>query len=299
MAARKAFAAFEARDLPEAETQFSVAITAWRQLDSGTYSTKRAELNDLLIARARVCVDSKRFVPAVADLDEALASMAADGKRADGRAAYFEFADAYAQRGLAHEGLAGRPEQRPAGSSAEAEWLRAIADYDEALSLWGPGGGGQGGIGPNPFVLTYRGNAQAALGEYEGALADFRRSETLFAEVAKKDAVAGYRRIDALANEALALYALDRRVEAARIARTVVAKRPGQTDMRALLAADQWDRGERELADAQWFDACNDVASGCRKYTDADWLRTVRRWPPALVDAQMRFLARVPPPPRG
>jgi len=85
-------------------------IIAWRQLDSGIYSTKRAELNDLLIARTRVCVESKRFVPAVADLDKALASMAADGKRADGRAAYFEFADAYAQQGLAHEGLSGRSE---------------------------------------------------------------------------------------------------------------------------------------------------------------------------------------------
>jgi len=70
--------------------------------------------------------------------------------------------------------------------------------------LWGPGGGGQGSIWPNPF-----------------------------------GAVAGYRRIDALANEALALYVLDRRVEAAQIARTVVAKRPGQTNMRALLTTDQ------------------------------------------------------------
>jgi len=60
-------------------------------------------------------------------------------------------------------------------------------------------------------VLTYRGDAKAALGKYEGALEDFRRSGTLFAEV----------------NEALALYALDRWVEAARIARMVVAKRPG------------------------------------------------------------------------
>jgi len=298
MAARKAFAAFETRNLPEAETQFSTAIAAWRQLDAGIYPTKRAELNDLLIARARVCVDSKRFVPALADLDEAIGSMALDGKRPDGRAAYFEFADAYVQRGLAHEGLAGRPEQRPAEISADSEWQRAVEDYDEALSLWGPGGKGTGvGIGPNPFVLTYRGNARAALSDYNGALSDFRASEGLFAEVAKKDATAGYRRIDALANEALALYALGRTEEAARIARTVVAKRPGLTDMRALLAAELWERGEVEAAESQWFDACSDVSSpsGCGKYTDADWLRSVRRWPPSLVEAQMRFLKRVPP----
>jgi len=150
-----------------------------------------------------------------------------------------------------------------------------------------------------PFRAHILGERKSSVGEYKGALADFRRSETLFAEVAKTDAVAVYRRIDALANETLALYALDLRVEAARIARMVVAKRPGQTDMRALLAADQWDWGGRELADVQWFNACNNIASGCRKYTDADWLRTVRRGPPALVDAQMRFLARVPPPPQG
>jgi len=66
--------------LPVLSRCLVLIITAWRQLDSGTYSTKRAELNDLLIAQARVYVESKRFVPAVADLDEALASMAANGK---------------------------------------------------------------------------------------------------------------------------------------------------------------------------------------------------------------------------
>ena len=110
-------------------------ITAWRQLDSGTFLTKWAELNNLLISRARVCVDLKRFVPVVANLDEALASMTANRKRADRRVAYLKFADTYAQQGLSHKRLAGQSEQRPAGSSAKAEWIWAIMDYNEALSL--------------------------------------------------------------------------------------------------------------------------------------------------------------------
>ncbi len=40
--------------------QFSVGITAWRELDSRSYPTKRAELNSMLIAQANLRVDAKR-----------------------------------------------------------------------------------------------------------------------------------------------------------------------------------------------------------------------------------------------
>ena len=50
--------------------------------------------------------------------------MTPSGRRADGRAQYFEYADAFAQRGLAHEGLAGRPEQRPPDTPADVESAR-------------------------------------------------------------------------------------------------------------------------------------------------------------------------------
>ena len=179
LAARHAFAAFDTRDLDEAEVLFSKAVSEWRLLEGR--KAKRDELCALLTARANVRVDLKRFGPAISDFDEAIALMASDGRRADGRAAYFEYADAFAQRGLAHEGLAGRDEQRAKGVPPEVEWRAAIADYDEALGLWGAGGA-SGGLGPNPYVLTYRGNAKAALGEYDGALQDFRGAFHAFSD---------------------------------------------------------------------------------------------------------------------
>jgi hypothetical protein len=33
---------------------------------------------------------------------------------------------------------------------------------------------------------------------------------------------------------------------------------------------------------------------GCRKYQDEEWLRVVRRWPPAMVDRMRDFLRLAP-----
>jgi hypothetical protein len=37
--------------------------------------------------------------------------------------------------------------------------------------------------------------------------------------------------------------------------------------------------------------ACDRITVGCRKYTDADWLSRVRRWPPSMVAALSDFLS--------
>jgi hypothetical protein len=35
---------------------------------------------------------------------------------------------------------------------------------------------------------------------------------------------------------------------------------------------------------------------GCRKYSDSDWLRRIRRWPPVMVERMASFLQlRAPP----
>ena len=65
----------------------------------------------------------------------------------------------HVQRGLCQEGL--------------GDWTAAVADYSRAIALWG-GGRGEG---INPFVLTFRANALAKLGQYSKALEDYRASE--------------------------------------------------------------------------------------------------------------------------
>ena len=61
--------AFDARELPEAERLFSVAIGEWRTLGRAN------ELSALLIARANCRVDLKSFVLAQQDFDEARARL--------------------------------------------------------------------------------------------------------------------------------------------------------------------------------------------------------------------------------
>ena len=90
----------------------------------------------------------------------------------------------------------------------------------------------------------------------------------------------------------MTLYGLGRRDESVKIAKQVVTRYQGLTDLHVLLAADAWDRGERELALKEWSFACDGISSGCAKYRDRNWLTTVRRWPQNLVDAQLAFLDR-------
>jgi len=176
------------------------------------------------------------------------------------------------QRGLAREGL--------------RDWQGALSDYDRAVSLWGGSGDGV-----NPFALSYRGRARAELRDYEGALDDFRAASSIFARVDKNDNQAAAR-----AQEAVTLYGLERREEAVRIARQVVTRTPGFTDLHVLLAADAWDRGDKAKALSEWDFACETISTGCKKYKDVDgWLTEVRRWPPVLVEAQRSFLERRPP----
>ena len=268
--AKRAFAAFDNRQLPLADELFTLTIDEWRRLDRGV-----EELTSLLVARAGVRVDRTLFGEAKSDLDEAITLMAPTGEPllAGGRARYREYPDAFVQRGLAREGL--------------RDWEGALSDYDRAVGLWGGSGDGV-----NPFALSYRGRARAETGDLEGALVDFRAASSIFSRVDKNDNQAAAAR----AQEAITLYGLSRRDEAVRIAKQVVTRTPGFTDLHVLLAADAWDRGDRAKAFAEWDFACETISTGCKKYKDVDgWLTEVRRWPPPLIEAQRRFLERKPP----
>ena len=222
------------------------------------------------MARAGVRTDRTEFSKAVEDLDEAIELMKPTGEKANGLGAYREYPDAFTQRGLAYEGL--------------REWKLALRDYDKAVQLWG----GQGD-GVNPFALTYRARAKTEMSDYEGALADYRSAADIFSRVDKNVQQASFAR----AGEAVTLYGIGRRDEAVKIAKQVVTRYQGLTDLHVLLAADAWDRGAREQALREWSFACDGISSGCTKYRDVDaggWLAEVRRWPPVLVERQRVFL---------
>ena len=232
--ARRAFQAFDKRDLPLADALFTQTIDEWRRLDRGV-----EELTALLVARAGVRTDRSEYTNAKADLDEAIQLMEPTGQKANGVAAYREFPDAFVQRGLAREGL--------------RDWRGALSDYDRAINLWG----GEGD-GVNPFALSYRGRAKSEVGDFEGALADYRTAASIFSRVDKNDNQASAAR----ANEAITLYGLGRRDEAVRIAKQVVTRVPGFTDLHVLLAADAWQRGESDKAFKEWDFACEAISTG-------------------------------------
>ncbi len=159
--------------------------------------------------------------------------------------------DPYLNRGAALEGL--------------GRWQEAIADYERVLQL-----------DPNdPAAYNNRGNAEAALGQWQQALADYRRATELAPDYAF-----------AQANYALSLYQVGETQSALQLMRALVRKYPKFPDMRAALSAILWVEGRPGEAESHWVA----VQGLDPRYGDLEWVKTVRRWPPAVVAALKRFL---------
>jgi tetratricopeptide (TPR) repeat protein len=266
---QQAYSDFDARKLDLADDEFSRGLAIWRKLDR-----PRDEIVSLLKARGSVRLDGKDFNNAMADYDEALKLMSSDGEQEDGTARYPEYPDTYVNRALVKEGL--------------ADWQGALSDYDKAVSLWGGNKANTGpGIGVNPFVLTFRGNTLMKLNRYDAAIRDYEAAADKFS--ADRN-IARYS--DARANQALALYQTGRRNEAVKYMKDVIRKTPGYADMHVALAADSWSRGDYISALKEWNFACNEISVGCSAYSDTEWLATVRRWPPVMVENLGKFLKR-------
>lgn len=160
--------------------------------------------------------------------------------------------DPYLNRGTAWEGL--------------QKWDQAIADYEQVLQ-----------IAPDDAAAHNNlGNVRSSLGDYEQALAEFETASRL----APGFAFAG-------ANVALTLFQLDRVPEALQRMRSLVRKYPNFADMRAALTAVLWQQGQRGEAESNWVA----VMGLDSRYRDLDWVRQIRRWPPAAVTALEQFLA--------
>jgi tetratricopeptide (TPR) repeat protein len=160
--------------------------------------------------------------------------------------------DPYLNRGTALEGL--------------QQWDAAIADYNQVLAI----------EPKDPAAYNNRGNAKAGAGDWEAALTDYQTAAELNPGFAM-----------AQANCALALYQLGQTDASMRRFRNLVRKYPQFADMRAAFAAALWTQGQQGEAESQWVS----VVGLDSRYRDLDWVRTIRRWPPHLVDALAQFLS--------
>eukprot|EP00931_Biecheleriopsis_adriatica_P068118 TRINITY_DN42147_c0_g1_i1.p1 TRINITY_DN42147_c0_g1~~TRINITY_DN42147_c0_g1_i1.p1 ORF type:complete len:393 (-),score=111.73 TRINITY_DN42147_c0_g1_i1:62-1240(-) len=278
-----------AEGLLEAESDFSWAIDRWKVLQRPS-----GERGLLLIGRARARIERNEraggklqqlLQGAIADLTEAIEGIRNDqvvpALNEKGRATFQEFPDALVRRGLAHEGL--------------AQWEAALADYSEAIKLWGgvandfrPGEFSEGGrLGVNPYVMTYRGNVLARLGRYDDALEDYQVAISQFTAVRDFDSLAV-----SLSNEALALYGAGQIDAAEQKMRSILRKSSGLADMHVALASIKWRQGKLQEAESEWQYACEKTEEGCQRYKDSSWVRGVRNWPPQLVEELERFLTR-------
>lgn len=245
-------------------------------------------------ARTRVMLNDltggqrpEKAAQAVEDYDVAIGIMEDEFRQDPGKPLYSEYPDALVRRALAKEEL--------------KQWAGAVEDYTRAINLWRPPPGtpdiplrgnarpAEGnGLGVNPLVLNFRGNALSQIGKYEEALVDYQEATDIFL------ADGEFRQASlSRANEALALYGADRQDEAVQTMQSVIRKDPGVTDMHVALASVYWGEGKVGRAEDEWQFACEKIDTGCQQYKDLTWVSQIRRWPPTLVEALRRFLGHV------
>ncbi|NJL01055.1 MAG: tetratricopeptide repeat protein [Spirulinaceae cyanobacterium SM2_1_0] len=165
--------------------------------------------------------------------------------------------DPYLNRGLVYE--------------RQQDWAAAIADYNRVLE-----------IDPeDAFAYNNRGNAAAGQGDWAMAIADYERATEIAPDFAF-----------ARANRALALYEIGQKREALHEMRSLARRYPVFADIRAALTAVLWVQGNQGEAESNWVAA---VGLDSR-YRNLDWVREVRRWPPAIATALERFLTLDAPP---
>ena len=184
----------------------------------------------------------------------------------------------FSGRALAYEGL--------------AEWQAALDDYNTALQL-----AAAGGESPDPYVINSRGNCYNSLGQWAAAREDYLASAEVFQRAKGFRGRGGSttQRLDgaiyASSNAALMLAQMGDEKGALQEMSRIARRAPGSADMRVALSALYWSNGKEEEAETQWQFACDNIAVGCSKYQDVDWLRRIRRWPPVMVEKLKDFLA--------
>lgn len=268
-----------------AEDAFTRAIARWEGPLRGTPGD-RAQLR-LGRAQARITINDttggkmpEKAEAAVKDFDEVLRLMEADMGTARGT---FDYPSVYVRRALAKEEIA-------YGRKDRSQWAGAAEDYTRAIDLWRDGvrdSRGGPGLGVNPMVLNFRGNALSQLGRFEDALADYQEATRIFVKDGEWRPAALSR-----SNEGLALFGAGRRSEGVSRMEVAALKDPALVDPHVALAAAYWASGDVGRAEEQWLFACEKTGEGCKQYKDLEWVENIRRWPGTLVSDLDAFLRR-------
>ena len=144
-------------------------------------------------------------------------------------------------------------------------WDAAAADYDWILER-----------DPAEASALYN------LGNVRGSQQDWTAASELYSQAAL--ARPGFAM--ARSSEAMARYQLEQLEQAERELRNLIRRYPMFADARAGLSALLWKQGQRGEAESHWA-----AASGLDpRYRQADWLLSVRRWPPGPTADLMAFL---------
>ncbi|AAQ00818.1 MULTISPECIES: tetratricopeptide repeat protein [Prochlorococcus] len=120
------------------------------------------------------------------------------------------------------------------------------------------------------------------LGNVRGSQGDWLEAKILF----NKASFASPSLVMARSSRALACYQLREFDEAEKELRLLIKKYPMFADGRAALSALLWREGFSGEAESHWA-----AAAGLdSRYSQADWLLNVRRWPPQPIEDLMAFL---------
>ena len=169
-------------------------------------------------------------------------------------------ADIYLSRGIVKEKL--------------LLWDDAIADYRKANRLYKS----RPFSGDDPTCFSNIANAETGLGQWEQALKDYTYAASL-----RGDFVAPQ------LGRALGLYELGEEKEASEYFKALTIKYPLFADAQAALAVIRFHDGDIDNALDSWEIALEQDS----RYADIDWVKTIRRWPPKLVDDLVLFKASI------
>jgi len=275
-------------ELEAAEMAFSQIIARWEGPLRGTIAD-RVQLR-LGRAQTRITINDitggklpEKAEAAVQDFNEVVRIMEKEETSAKGT---FNYPDVFVRRALAREEIAyGRRDQ--------TMWAAAAEDYSRAIEMWRDGSRGPDqatGLGVNPMVLNFRGNALSQLGRFEEALADYQEASDIFIKDRQLRQASLSR-----SNEGLALFGTGRADEGLSIMEAVARRDPDLADPHVVLAASYWSRAEIGRAEEQWQLACEKSDGGCSQYKDLAWVQDIRRWPVNLVSQLRSFLRRETP----
>ena len=150
---------------------------------------------------------------------------------------------------------------------------------EEALGLWSQA------KKDYMFVISQDSKNFSALynlANVEGSTAQWEKARDLFAKAAF------YNPGFAMASSSIALadFQLGNIDESEKELKKLIIRYPTFADARAALTALNWYKGESGKAESNWI-AVTELDS---RYSDEEWLKTIRRWPPKPIKDLMNFI---------